>query len=72
MDLEVYERDLPHLEQVCAQLRGRILEVVSAHGGHLSSSLGAIELIVGLHSVFDKDKHPSSSTPATKPTHINS
>ncbi|CRF49024.1 1-deoxy-D-xylulose 5-phosphate synthase [Helicobacter heilmannii] len=58
MDLEVYQRDLPHLEQVCAQLRGRILEVVSAHGGHLSSSLGAIELIVGLHSVFDKDKHP--------------
>ncbi|GMB90906.1 1-deoxy-D-xylulose-5-phosphate synthase [Helicobacter ailurogastricus] len=58
VDLEVYQRDLPHLEQVCAQLRGRILEVVSAHGGHLSSSLGAIELIVGLHSVFDKDKHP--------------
>ncbi|MFC3847917.1 1-deoxy-D-xylulose-5-phosphate synthase [Helicobacter baculiformis] len=57
-ELEVYGQAGAHLEKVCALLRQRILEVVSAKGGHLSSSLGATELIVGLHSVFDKDKHP--------------
>ncbi|WP_120944280.1 MULTISPECIES: 1-deoxy-D-xylulose-5-phosphate synthase [Helicobacter] len=57
-ELEVYGQTSAHLQKVCALLRERILEVVSAKGGHLSSSLGAIELIVGLHSVFDKNKHP--------------
>ncbi|WP_163565970.1 1-deoxy-D-xylulose-5-phosphate synthase [Helicobacter suis] len=57
-ELEVFQKDIADLERVCALIRERILEVVSANGGHLSSSLGAIELIVGLHSVFDKNKHP--------------
>ncbi|WP_163532049.1 1-deoxy-D-xylulose-5-phosphate synthase [Helicobacter suis] len=57
-ELEVFQKDIADLKRVCALIRERILEVVSANGGHLSSSLGAIELIVGLHSVFDKDKHP--------------
>ncbi len=57
-DLNVYGQESAYLEKICASLRGRILEVVSSRGGHLSSSLGATELIVGLHSVFDKDKHP--------------
>nr|WP_104749757.1 1-deoxy-D-xylulose-5-phosphate synthase [Helicobacter cynogastricus] len=57
-DFNVYGQESAYLEKVCASLRDRILEVVSAKGGHLSSSLGATELIVGLHSVFNKDKHP--------------
>lgn len=57
-DLEVYGLESAQLEKVCVLLRERILEVVSHNGGHLSSSLGAIEIIVGMHNVFDKDKHP--------------
>jgi 1-deoxy-D-xylulose-5-phosphate synthase len=37
------------LSTLCAEVRGRIVEVVSKNGGHLASSLGAVELIVGLH-----------------------
>ncbi|PXA07634.1 1-deoxy-D-xylulose-5-phosphate synthase, partial [Staphylococcus pseudintermedius] len=46
------------LELVCEALRSRILEVVSANGGHLSSSLGAVELIVSMHALFDCQKNP--------------
>ena len=34
-------------------VRGRILEVVGENGGHLASSLGAVELALGLVRVFD-------------------
>ncbi|WP_334085519.1 1-deoxy-D-xylulose-5-phosphate synthase, partial [Helicobacter typhlonius] len=40
------------------RIRERILEVVSVNGGHLSSTLGAVDLIVGVHAVFDVRKHP--------------
>ena len=39
-------------EQLCSEIRACIIEVVSRTGGHLSSSLGAVELCVALHSVF--------------------
>ena len=39
-------------EQLCSELRTYIIEVVSGTGGHLASSLGAVELCVALHSVF--------------------
>ena len=42
--------DLPH---VCEELRQYIIEVLSKNPGHLGSSLGAIELTVALHYVFD-------------------
>ena len=34
-------------------VRARILEVVGENGGHLASSLGAVELALGLVRVFD-------------------
>ena len=34
-------------------IRKRILEVVSQNGGHLASNLGAVELTIALHRVFD-------------------
>lgn len=40
-------------EALCSQLRARILETVSKTGGHLASNLGAVEIIVALHRVFD-------------------
>lgn len=42
--------DLP---RVAAELREMIIETVSEVGGHLASSLGAIELSIALHYVFN-------------------
>ena len=44
---------LEELPAVCAELRDYIIEVLSKNPGHLGSSLGAIELTVALHYVFD-------------------
>jgi len=43
------EEELPFLAQ---ELRERIVDVVSRQGGHLASSLGAVELTIALHYVF--------------------
>lgn len=50
--------DLRSLQKASQTLRERILEVVSHNGGHLSSSLGAVDLIVGMHSVFNHLQNP--------------
>ncbi len=44
------------LEELATDCRKRILEVISQTGGHLASSLGAVELIVALAKVFDLEK----------------
>ena len=44
------EEQLPAL---CDELRAFLIEKVSKTGGHLASSLGAVELIVAMHYVFD-------------------
>ncbi|HZF70524.1 1-deoxy-D-xylulose-5-phosphate synthase [Sulfuricurvum sp.] len=49
---------LPELEALSQKIRDRILEVVSTNGGHLSSTLGATEIIVAMHKVFDSTKDP--------------
>lgn len=43
-------------EKLCSQLREDILETVSKTGGHLASGLGAVELTVALHRVFDLER----------------
>ena len=40
-------------EALCAQLRRELVEDVSKTGGHLASNLGAVELTVAIHRVFD-------------------
>ncbi|WP_456323217.1 1-deoxy-D-xylulose-5-phosphate synthase [Hydrogenimonas sp.] len=50
--------DISELEAISKEIRERILDVVSHHGGHLSSTLGATDLIVGMHYVFDVKKDP--------------
>ncbi|WP_456485665.1 1-deoxy-D-xylulose-5-phosphate synthase [Hydrogenimonas sp.] len=50
--------DISELEAISKEIRERILDVVSHHGGHLSSALGATDLIVGMHYVFDVKKDP--------------
>lgn len=41
------------LPEVCKEIRDYILNVISVNPGHLGSSLGAIELTVAIHYVFD-------------------
>jgi 1-deoxy-D-xylulose-5-phosphate synthase len=50
-DLRALPRDA--IERVTHELRGEIIDLVSRSGGHLASSLGAVELITALHYVFD-------------------
>ena len=48
-------RRLPRerLAQVADEIREEIVQRVSRTGGHLASSLGAVELLVAIHAVFD-------------------
>lgn len=41
------------LSALAGELRERIVDVVSANGGHLASNLGVAELTIALHYVFD-------------------
>lgn len=55
---EIKNYDINELRSLCYELRLKIIDAVLNCGGHLASSLGAVELIVALHYVFDlpKDK----------------
>ncbi|MBV9110997.1 MAG: 1-deoxy-D-xylulose-5-phosphate synthase, partial [Gemmatimonadetes bacterium] len=49
-------RALPEaaLPELCAEVRDRVIDVVSAHkGAHFGSNLGTVEVAVALHRVFD-------------------
>ncbi|MFO8085683.1 MAG: 1-deoxy-D-xylulose-5-phosphate synthase [Desulfobacterales bacterium] len=50
-DLKCLQRS--ELPQLAAEIREKIVEVVSKTGGHLASSLGAVELAIAIHYVFD-------------------
>ncbi|MEE4112338.1 MAG: 1-deoxy-D-xylulose-5-phosphate synthase [Desulfobacteraceae bacterium] len=51
LDLKKLKRsELPDLAK---EIRKAIVDVVSTSGGHLASSLGAVELSIALHYVFD-------------------
>ena len=43
-------------KQLCEELRAFLLDSVSETGGHLASNLGAVELTVAIHRVFDTAK----------------
>jgi 1-deoxy-D-xylulose-5-phosphate synthase len=56
--MDIKNFTLPQLEKLSQKIRDRILEVVSTNGGHLSSTLGATEIIVAMHKVFDAARDP--------------
>ena len=56
--MNIKNKTIEELEKVCSDIREEILRVVSKNGGHLSSTLGATELIVAMHKVFDSKKDP--------------
>ncbi len=44
------------LAQLCEEIRTFIVDTVTTTGGHLGSNLGAVELTVALHRVFDSPR----------------
>ncbi|MBE6234496.1 MAG: 1-deoxy-D-xylulose-5-phosphate synthase [Bacteroidales bacterium] len=44
---------IPQLKDLCAEIRSYMIECCSVNPGHLGSSLGAVELVVALHYVYD-------------------
>ena len=56
--MNIKSKNIEELENICDDIREEILRVVSKNGGHLSSTLGATELIVAMHKVFDSKKDP--------------
>lgn len=53
---DVKKMNTEQLNELCFEIRQKMLETVSQNGGHLSSNLGAVELTVALHKVFDSPK----------------
>ncbi|MBQ9841486.1 MAG: 1-deoxy-D-xylulose-5-phosphate synthase [Clostridia bacterium] len=49
---DVKKLNREELVDLCAQLRKRMIDVVSRTGGHLASNLGTVELTVALHRAF--------------------
>ena len=45
--------DVSQLPQVCSELRKYMIDVLSENPGHFASSMGAVELTVALHYVFN-------------------
>lgn len=50
-DIKGYSME--QLRQLCAEIRHYMVECCAINPGHLGSSLGAVELIIGLHYVYD-------------------
>ena len=44
---------IEELKTLCAEIRQYMIECCAVNPGHLGSSLGAVELMVGLHYVYD-------------------
>ena len=48
--------DSTQLDELCAEIRYFIVQAVSRTGGHLGSNLGAVELTVAIHRVFESPR----------------
>ncbi len=55
---DLSNKSIKELEEIASAIRERILEVVSKNGGHLSSTLGATDIIVAMHAVFNSKNNP--------------
>ena len=50
---DIRRLDISSLQTLCSEIREYIIQCCSENPGHLASSLGAVELIVGLHYVYN-------------------
>lgn len=53
---DVKKLNKDEITMLCNEIRSEIIDVVSKNGGHLASSLGAVELTVALHRVFSSPR----------------
>lgn len=53
---DVKKLSVEELSSLCEEIRYKLIETVSKNGGHLASNLGAVELTVAMHKVFNSPK----------------
>ena len=54
--LDLKTLTLDEMNELAAEIRQLIIDVVSKNGGHLAPNLGAVELTIALHRVFDSPR----------------
>ena len=50
---DIKDFSIEELKVLCAEIRAYMIEACATNPGHLGSSLGAVELIVGLHYIYN-------------------
>lgn len=50
---DLRQLSIADLERVASELRDELIDSISSSGGHFASSLGATEITIALHSVFE-------------------
>lgn len=50
---DIKKLNIDELDVLCDEIRKMMIETVSKNGGHLASNLGAVELTVAMHKVFN-------------------
>ncbi|HQI22586.1 MAG TPA: 1-deoxy-D-xylulose-5-phosphate synthase [Candidatus Saccharicenans sp.] len=53
---DLKQLSLDELKQLASEIRATIIETVARNGGHLASNLGAVELTLALHYVFESPR----------------
>ena len=56
--MDINTCSIEELNTLAEDIRQKILDTVSKNGGHLSSTMGATDLIVAMHRVFDVETDP--------------
>ncbi len=56
--IDIKAHSIDKLNTLAEDIRQKILDTVSTNGGHLSSTMGAVDLIIAMHRVFDVEKDP--------------
>lgn len=50
---DIRKMSLPELNELATALRAKLIDKLSAHGGHIGPNLGMVEAVIALHYVFD-------------------
>ena len=53
---DIKQMDVTQLKQLCSDIREYMIDTISEIGGHFGGGLGAVELTVALHKVFNTPK----------------
>lgn len=56
--MDIKRKNFNELNKLAADIREKIINTVSENGGHLSSNIGAVEVILAMHYVFDVNENP--------------